>query len=612
MIFRHPQGLWLLLGIPVLIVLYLLRPKISSSEVSSLYLWRLSEKYRKRRADNKHAGSRLTLLLQCLTVLTAAMLAGGLTLSVGQGTPEMILILDASASMNRQTGTSQTAFSRAQALALRQISRKPVGGTVSLILAGEDTRLMLEQSGDMEVIRRTIQSAACGFGPDTLDAALTLAQEMLQDNPDAEVILYTDHPCGAAEGMRVEQIDLNGWNGAVLSAQVSAKAGTQTFSAQVVRSGGDGVLTMTLALDGKLEAARRLNCRADEIQTVSWDLPAARWQEAVISIAQEDQLPEDNRFVLFPSDANDRRVLLTGENAYYWQKALEAYPHIRLDTLDAPVPGVNGFDLYLYNGAAPETLPRDGTVWLADLQDDLMTAGISCTLGDEIRGTVGLRQAPDLDVSLSGRLLEGLNLKRIGLYSLRELHSYAGLTPVLLCGDLPVMLFNETDQRPSFVLMPFDLHRSNLPLLTDFLLLLDGLLNETVPMLPANAVYSCGDTATLPVSGASDAAFLTMPGGERLPLQPLQGQGSVRLSTPGLYAFDQEMGGRVRVQRFFCQIPKEESLTPGALEGERVQMVHPVNGGREISRLFDPAWIMAALLILFLALEYGVYRYERL
>ncbi len=49
MSFQNPAGLWLLLGIPVLIAIWLIRPQHENRRVSSSYIWRLSDRFMKRR-----------------------------------------------------------------------------------------------------------------------------------------------------------------------------------------------------------------------------------------------------------------------------------------------------------------------------------------------------------------------------------------------------------------------------------------------------------------------------------------------------------------------------------------------------------------------------------
>ena len=70
MIFLYPLGLLGLIGIPVLIAVYIIKNKYTEQTIASTYLWRLSERFlRKRRPLSKLAGI-VSLLLQIACVAT--------------------------------------------------------------------------------------------------------------------------------------------------------------------------------------------------------------------------------------------------------------------------------------------------------------------------------------------------------------------------------------------------------------------------------------------------------------------------------------------------------------------------------------------------------------
>ena len=45
----NPAGLWFLLGIPVLIVIYLIKAQHEDRAVSSTFIWKLSSRFMKKR-----------------------------------------------------------------------------------------------------------------------------------------------------------------------------------------------------------------------------------------------------------------------------------------------------------------------------------------------------------------------------------------------------------------------------------------------------------------------------------------------------------------------------------------------------------------------------------
>ena len=69
MSFQYPLGLLGLLGVPVLIIIYIIKSKFTEQTVSSTYLWTLSNRFlKKKRKDNKLTGL-ISLILQILAVV---------------------------------------------------------------------------------------------------------------------------------------------------------------------------------------------------------------------------------------------------------------------------------------------------------------------------------------------------------------------------------------------------------------------------------------------------------------------------------------------------------------------------------------------------------------
>ena len=69
MSFKYPLGLLGLIGVPILIIIYILRSKYNEQTVPSTYLWTLSEKFFKRRNPLSGITGIISLILQILMVI---------------------------------------------------------------------------------------------------------------------------------------------------------------------------------------------------------------------------------------------------------------------------------------------------------------------------------------------------------------------------------------------------------------------------------------------------------------------------------------------------------------------------------------------------------------
>ena len=113
MSFYFPLGLLALLGIPVLILIYIIKSKYTEQTIASTYLWELSEKFLKRRRPVSKLTGILTLILQILAVVAASLLIAHPVFTLPASANDFYFILDGSASMNMQVSGS-TRFEKAQ------------------------------------------------------------------------------------------------------------------------------------------------------------------------------------------------------------------------------------------------------------------------------------------------------------------------------------------------------------------------------------------------------------------------------------------------------------------------------------------------------------------
>ena len=73
MSFLYPLGLIGLIGVPLLILIYILRSKYNEQTIPSTYLWTLSEKFFKRRNPLSGLTGIISLILQILMVIFASL-----------------------------------------------------------------------------------------------------------------------------------------------------------------------------------------------------------------------------------------------------------------------------------------------------------------------------------------------------------------------------------------------------------------------------------------------------------------------------------------------------------------------------------------------------------
>ena len=69
MSFLYPLGLLGLIGVPIVILIYILKNKYNEQTVPSTYLWTLSERFFKKRNPLSGLAGIISLILQILTII---------------------------------------------------------------------------------------------------------------------------------------------------------------------------------------------------------------------------------------------------------------------------------------------------------------------------------------------------------------------------------------------------------------------------------------------------------------------------------------------------------------------------------------------------------------
>ena len=610
MTLQHPWGLLIWLAIPLLLILYFFKPPYIRKTVSSNYLWRLSEKYRKKRLALRASHRLLQLLLQMLIVAALGLIAAGVSVTLPGGDQELVLVLDASASMNGEDASGPL-LDQAKARMLSAVSTRPLGSTVTVILADGEAKTLCQRAENTSRIRRLIQEIAPGWQADSWETALSLAEEALRRNPGAQVRLYTDHPFATAENIEIITLGAEGrWNAAVLSMDFKASGEDVTFYSPLCCYGAEREITLGLYLDGHLAAAQTALCRKDEETPVVWDMTGVgSWKTATIALAAEDTFKADNTFTLVNPAAQVRRALLAGDQTFFLEQAFRAFgDELTLTVEPAWQPAMTGYDLYAFSGFTPQALPGDGAVWL--FYPDEMPGEIPLKLGDLLPG--GRLSAPSPDMQQDGHsalLLNGVSPEKISLYRFRQALTWEGCSPFLLCGKEPVAFTGRMDSGFRWAALLFELRFSNLPLLTDYVALLSNLLKDTAPpLLPALQTEPGEQMAVHALPGTVQALF-TDEAGETAEIPGMGEEYAFSVPHPGLYTFSDVTESAVRTVPFFARVPASESQLPGAVAECRLARSALAAGDAPSLDLTLP---LAALLCALLLLEYGVYLYERL
>ncbi|TVQ21478.1 MAG: VWA domain-containing protein, partial [Spirochaetaceae bacterium] len=189
MTFAYPLGLWLLLVLPLIVVVYLLRQERRRVEVSSLYLWTdllATRSRRPRLASLRNLSLLLTLIAAALIAAASAGIA--VELSGARGSEHLVVVIDTSTSMSAVVnGVSQ--IERARNRARERIGRaRPE--SITLVTIGANPAVVRSKGAAIGEIATAVGAISADGGVLDPDISMQVIEQLVAD--DASVVVFTD------------------------------------------------------------------------------------------------------------------------------------------------------------------------------------------------------------------------------------------------------------------------------------------------------------------------------------------------------------------------------------------------------------------------------------
>lgn len=615
-----PLGLLGLLSILGLILIYILKPKYQDKKVSSTYIWKLSLKYAKRKVPWQWLKNSLLFIIQLLIFAAFAFMLTRPYIVLASTQTEKIVILDASASMMAETG-STSLFERAKneiaSLADATISNDNI---FTVIIAADEASFAVRRTDSAGFVRQKLSEAECTLGEPNIAAAMELAELVLEENPYAEVHIYTDHNYQDSGRVTVHNMSKNEWNVAILDLTSKRVDGKYVFTAKVASYGKSAEFSVGLTVDGKTQIPKLASCDENGAVSVVWDnLNVTGYESAKVALqGVEDTFLYDNEFQLFNSNAERFRVQLVSNDPGFLQRSLSAVGTCDLVVVDENTPAqTSGFDLYVYDGALPEEKPTDGAVWLINppFDDEKSSSSLLNNWGLSFNGK-HTGENWEFTLSPSGEtgetystIMRSISLANIFVTEYSEIETYEGYENIILCDGSPILLVNNDDGLKTVVLA-FDIHMSNIPMNPYFPLLVRNICDYTLTPTVADTIYTVGDTVR--INAKADAVSMI--------LNAVYADGSekeIQLSTtstdfvalaPGSYTVTQVLNDRTITDSFFVRISENESAF-GKTEATLKNPVVFTDGVENTNSEMDTKEIfiyLAAAMLVIVCIEWGL------
>lgn len=617
MSFLNPAGLIALIGVPILIIIYIIKSRYEDRAVSSTFLWKLSQKFMKKRLPMQKLKKILLFIMQLLMVIAVSLIVAQPVVTVEGGGVEYVCIIDASASMAAKTnGVSR--YDRACDLICTAADDMLTGSAMTVIYAGNSSKTLIKRAEAADDVKTAVKGTTCALGSANIQSALTRAQKICDVYPDVVVTLYTDREFEAADNIHIVNVSNGEYNAAVTALTAEVTGEGVLYTATLLSSGQDKEIAAALLVDDVIKSAKLTTCQDGVPARVQWLVDdAPMWSYARVFIETKDSLEADNQYYLCNTPEPTCEVLLVGSNPFFLEAALSVIPNVNLTVTSsaADLAAYTGFDLYVFDGIEPQLLPEDGSVWLVNPRLDVL--GSNLTFGTLIKGTY--LSLPELtDTEAFNTLTKDLLPASIIVSKFTELISAPEWETILQCGEMPVMLARENENGTRHTVTLFDIHNTNMAMTTDFVALCRNVVSYSLPKMLSAHDFEAGQEIEILSLPHSAMTYIVTPDGGVKDITSGERYSTYMAGEPGIYTALEMMEDDTAVYGdFYAHVPLSDS--DFASKGEPISVITYAAGTAQADGTAFAsrdgsvtAWpYIAGFMLVILIAEWGLYYREQ-
>lgn len=610
-----------LLAIPI-ILLYMLRLRRREVQISSTFLWQQVLQDNEANTPWQRLRRNMLLLLQLLILALLVFTLARPYISVpAVSAGQTALLIDATASMNAtDIADGETRFAQAKREALSVLDTLSANAAMTVIRVSDVPEVLVPYTTDRTRLRAAIDAAQPGTGQGDWNAALNLAIAGRSAGEDFSVVIVGDGGLGTTDGLpgidgelRYVPVGNSSDNLAISALATRSLPGEEPqLFAQITNYGPvDAEVIFSLRIDGELRDSQRYEVPAGaNLPIVSTAALGGDFTALTANLTTPvntdalDFLAADNTAYTVTAQDEQRRALLMSNGNVFAEQVLRSMPNIETfrGNIEAGIPS-QPYDLYIFDGYVPETLP-DGDIFFINPPQDTAIFDV----GDFVEGDGTANPVVDPD----DPRVAFVDFDAVGILRFRELTNVEWADPLIVADGGPLLVAGEIDGRQAAIL-PFELRESDLPLNIAWPILVANLVNWFTPQdaLTATTNLSIGDTLVVRPPFEADTVRVTLPDGDSREFA-VEGQSLIfaETGTAGVYTLEAFAGETViRRQPFAVNLfsPLESRIAPvpqGSLQVGAVTVAPPDTdelGQREL-------WpLAAALALLVLLIEWYAY-----
>lgn len=587
--FSNLIGLSALICVPIIIILYMLRPKNTPFTLPSLYLWKVMENEIESATRFQKFKSSLLMFLQIAAVVLVALILAGLYREGGSMPNQVIIVVDCSVSMqSKDVLPSRMEVAKEQAIAY--VKKLDKDAQVTLVALKDIPEILLTNESDQKRVQATIEDLNAVDTYADMELAVQTGYALRQDE-ETTIVYFGDRVYPGAQIMEIGKSSDNvGIHG--LSYTIYEKTGSISVLADIANEGSEKVaVPVSLYADDILLDAKEVELEALESGKIFFDDIPIGTKTVMVQIDRKDNLEVDDKAYAIIASNPVRTAVLVSESNVFLEKVLKLNKGLEVylakpDTMSV----LKGYDLYIYDTVLPEVLPEDGAILLFGPPEN------------ELFEVLGHAKNPTI-YSAGHEITDHIEYPEfsIGLTQIYEVPTWA---KSVLDTEYGSCAFAGTYNGVRMTVFGFDLHHTDLPLLVEFPIMMMNTMGYLVPgsMLNGTSI-SAGSPMEIRIMPSTEEAYILTPDGVKEQLD-ITSEETLYKNTfkTGVYTLFGRSKGVETQEQFAVNVPRKSQVEANINgEGNRLRE----DGGKSLNIILG---LSATLIIV---LEWFIYQWRR-
>lgn len=614
MSFLYPLGLIGLIGIPILIIIYIIKNKYTEQIIPSTFLWTLSEKFLKKRKPISLINGLISLLLQIAIVLVISLLIAHPVLTIPNSAKEYCFIIDGSGSMNT-VNENMTRLEIGKQKVKEIINSSTDGSKYTVLFVSDTSKVVYEKITNKEKACELINEIQPLGITINYTNALSYAQQYFNENNSLLTYLITDKNY-TVENINIINVNNNEINYGISSLDYIIDGLKLKIFGNIISNNEDQI-TLDIYVDDVLETKLDVTVNNSKTNSFEFISTTITFTQIKTTISSNDSLLDDNTRIIYNLEKNHNyTTLIISDHPYYLQSIINTIGNITINTIsfddyNKTGESMTGYSLYIFDSFTPNDLPTDGTIWLFNPSSSIKGAGFS--VQDVIENEEGMVLSyPKNSTTLFKTLTKSLEKEDIYVSKYRKYGLHRNFTTLLTHDGNPILFTGTTDNGTREVVFAFDIHNSNVSMLMDFILLTRNLLTYSFPVIIDETSFICGDTVNINVLSNCKSIRIDSPKGNISYLDVSKEVTNFQVNESGTYKISLKLGegenADMKEMYIFASLPDEEIVS--STTEEKLVLQGEISNNYS-DGIYDKLVILFIVLIIIYMIDWMVYCYEQ-